>query len=51
MSASFNASPEIGNLPEPYRVLIHFLDADGEIIFTDDHEPPVETTDWRPGRR
>ena len=49
MTYRFTASPEIHNVTEPYRVFVHFLDADGELMFTDDHDPPVATTDWHPG--
>jgi hypothetical protein len=31
-------------------VFVHFLDADGELMWTDDHEPPVPTTQWKPGQ-
>lgn len=33
-----------------YRVFVHFLDADQERMWTDDHDPPVPTTEWKPGR-
>lgn len=33
-----------------YRVLLHFLDADGELMWTDDHDPPVPTSTWKPGQ-
>jgi hypothetical protein len=32
------------------RVFVHFLDADDELMWTDDHEPPTPTTDWKPGQ-
>jgi hypothetical protein len=32
-----------------YRVLVHFLDSDDEQMWTDDHEPPTPTTQWKPG--
>jgi hypothetical protein len=32
------------------RVFVHFLDADDELMWTDDHEPPTPTTEWSPGR-
>jgi hypothetical protein len=32
-----------------YRVLVHFLDSDDEQMWTDDHEPPKPTTQWKPG--
>ncbi len=36
--------------PEDYRVLVHFLDADDELMWTDDHTPPVPTSQWKPGQ-
>ena len=35
---------------ENYRVMVHFLDADDELMWTDDHQPPVPTTQWKPGQ-
>ena len=35
--------------PEDYRVFVHFLDADGELMWTDDHDPPTPTAEWTPG--
>jgi hypothetical protein len=32
-----------------YRVLVHFLDADDELMWTDDHVPPRPTSSWKPG--
>lgn len=34
---------------EDYRVMVHFVDADEELMWTDDHEPPTPTTRWTPG--
>jgi hypothetical protein len=33
-----------------YRVFVHFLDADDELMWTDDHLPPQPTTSWKPGQ-
>ncbi|MCX6552336.1 MAG: hypothetical protein NTY02_15260 [Acidobacteria bacterium] len=33
-----------------YRVLVHFLDADEELMWTDEHNPPVPTSQWKPGQ-
>jgi hypothetical protein len=33
-----------------YRVFVHFLDADHELMWTDDHFPPVPTSKWTPGQ-
>lgn len=32
-----------------YRVFVHFLDSDGELMWTDDHRPEPPTTEWKPG--
>ncbi|MGE0812005.1 MAG: hypothetical protein AB7O28_21425 [Vicinamibacterales bacterium] len=32
------------------KVFVHFLDADGEQMWTDDHDPPTPTTEWKPGQ-
>ncbi len=34
---------------EDYWVFVHFLDADGELMWTDDHQPPTPTRQWKPG--
>jgi hypothetical protein len=34
---------------EDYRVLVHVVDADDELIFAFDHNPPTPTTQWKPG--
>jgi len=33
-----------------YRVLVHFVDADEELMWTDDHTPPVPTSTWKAGQ-
>lgn len=33
-----------------YHVFVHFLDADNELMWTDDHVPPVSTGSWKPGQ-
>jgi hypothetical protein len=32
-----------------YMVFVHFLNADDELMWTDDHEPPRPTSTWKPG--
>jgi hypothetical protein len=34
---------------EDYRVMVHVVDADDELIFAFDHNPPTPTTQWKPG--
>ncbi len=35
---------------ENYRVLVHFMDSDDELMWTDDHNPPTPTIQWKPGQ-
>ena len=35
---------------EDLRVMVHVVDADEEMIFAFDHNPPVPTTQWKPGQ-
>jgi hypothetical protein len=32
------------------RVFVHFLDADDELMWTDDHDPPTPSLSWKPGQ-
>ncbi|MEW5981699.1 MAG: hypothetical protein AB1806_04935 [Acidobacteriota bacterium] len=33
-----------------YHVLVHFLDPNEELLWTEDHVPPVATSAWKPGQ-
>jgi hypothetical protein len=33
-----------------YWVMMHVVDADGERMWGDDHQPPVPTSQWKPGQ-
>jgi hypothetical protein len=33
-----------------YTVFVHVLDPDGEQLWTDDHQPSVPTSQWKPGQ-
>src|SRR5258708_32898157 len=35
---------------EDYWVFVHVLDTEGEQMWTDDHQPPVPTRQWKPGQ-
>lgn len=37
-------------LTEDYRVLVHFVDRNEELMWTDDHAPAVPTSKWSPGQ-
>jgi hypothetical protein len=41
-----NDAPPLGNR----KVFVHFLDANDEMMWTDDHDPPTPTTEWKPGQ-
>ena len=42
-----NDAPKI---TEDFRVFVHFLAADNERLWADDHDPPIPTTQWKPGQ-
>jgi hypothetical protein len=46
----FVVAPDAPPIKENYRVFVHFLDADKERMWTDDHDLPVPTTQWKPGQ-
>ena len=50
MTYRFVVAPNAPAFTEDYWVFVHFLDADGELMWTDDHQPPVPTTQWKPGQ-
>ena len=50
MTYRFVVSPNAPRLTEDDVVFVHFLDTDGELMWTDDHQPPVPTTQWRAGQ-
>jgi hypothetical protein len=35
---------------DDYRVMAHVVDTDEEMIWTDDHNPPIPTSQWKPGQ-
>jgi hypothetical protein len=46
----FVVASDAPRITENYRVFVHFLDADKERMWTDDHDLPVPTTQWKPGQ-
>ena len=45
----FTVAPDAPALGQR-RVFVHFLDADDELMWTDDHDPPTPTVEWKPGQ-
>jgi hypothetical protein len=35
---------------ENHRVFVHVVDADEKLLWTDDHDPPTPTVQWKPGQ-
>jgi len=50
MRYRFAVAPNAPAFNEDYWVFVHFLDADGELMWTDDHQPPTPTREWKPGQ-
>ena len=50
MTYKFVVAASAPKITENYRVFVHFLDADKERLWTDDHDLPVPTTQWKPGQ-
>jgi len=46
----FDVLPATPGFAEDYRVMVHFLDANDELMWTDDHNPPTPTRQWQPGQ-
>lgn len=45
----FQVAPD-ATIASDYRVMVHFVDADDELMWTDDHDPPTPTSQWKPGQ-
>ncbi len=45
----FDAAPNLVPFEDDRLVVLHVLDDAGEVLWTDEHEPPVPTSAWRPG--
>jgi hypothetical protein len=46
----FQVAANAPKFDDNYRVLVHYLDADDEMMWADDHEPAIPTTQWKPGQ-
>ena len=49
LTYKFVVAPD-AKFPEDYRVFVHVVDTDDERMWDDDHNPPVPTTQWKPGQ-
>ncbi len=46
----FAVSEDVSQLTQDYWVFVHFLDSNGELMWTDDHQPSVPTSAWTAGQ-
>ena len=46
----FEVAANAPALRQDYKVFVHVLDADEERLWTDDHDPAVPTSQWKPGQ-
>ena len=46
----FNVLETMPVLQEDYHVLLHVLDAEGELLWTIDHQPAIPTSQWQAGQ-
>ncbi len=49
MTYRFVVSPQ-AKIDGDYTVFVHFLEKSREMMWTDDHVPPVPTSQWKPGQ-
>jgi hypothetical protein len=49
MTHRFAVAADAPTFEEDYRVFVHFRDSVGELMWTDDHDPPTPTSQWTPG--
>jgi len=50
LTYSFDVAAD-ARIERDHRVLVHFLDDGGQPLWTDDHDPPVPTSKWKPGEK
>ncbi len=51
MSYQWMIEDQMPPLKKDYTVFVHFLDQEGKLVFTDDHTPPLPTSQWKPGEQ
>jgi hypothetical protein len=49
MTYRFAVAADAPPLAEDYWVFVHFIDNNGELMWTDDHQPSPPTREWKPG--
>jgi hypothetical protein len=49
MTYRFTVAENAPAFSDDYWVFVHFVDSDGELMWTDDHQPATPTDRWKPG--
>jgi hypothetical protein len=49
MTYRFAVAADAPAFADDYWVFVHFIDNNGELMWTDDHQPPTPTRQWNPG--
>jgi hypothetical protein len=49
MTYKFTVAPD-AKFDKDYWVFVHVLDPEGEQMWTEDHQPPTPTSQWKPGQ-
>jgi len=49
LTYKFVVAPD-ARIDQDYRVFVHIVDTDEEQMWNDDHDPPVPTSQWKPGQ-
>lgn len=49
MTYTFTVAASAPPFPDDCAVFVHFSDADGELLWGADHQPPTPTQQWKPG--
>jgi hypothetical protein len=47
----FEVAPNAPPFTENYKVFVGVVDTDQELMWTEDHDPSVPTTQWKPGQK
>ncbi len=50
LTYTFDVAPD-AKIEGDYRVFVHFLDSEGQQMWTDDHDPVIPTSQWKPGQK
>ncbi|MDQ3070922.1 MAG: hypothetical protein M3R55_14490 [Acidobacteriota bacterium] len=50
LTYTFDVAPG-AQITGDYHVFVHFIDSEGQQMWTDDHDPGVPTSQWKPGQK